>query len=1040
MARDLLHGVDNLLPEPSVLAEKQGKMGYIKPFRLVLILGILLGHGVFAAESTARSEAAGAKWAAGWLSEIQRKYNPLPVALEGTDIDLIHPEKPRFTRPLLTGPLSIFLSAGANYPLPQGQTDFQFWLTRIANDQMRQRYAKIIQDLQQHFQKQGYSATRARLKAEDLFHEKNSIYYPLVHHGSPNLAGLKPNETRNPYGTQSLPNTAADNYNLGLLCQKVGNFEQAAQLYHLAATTGHAGAQASLAYLFEMGWGVAADASQATSYYSRAARQGHAVAQYNLGRIYQNGLPDPIQPIQPNLQLAEQYLRQAGAQGVVSAFHQLGVLYYQLGLSLTADSIPKETFEEWDTNDDNVISPQENRHLRDAHDHFLLAAQQGYGPALHAMGVIYQQGHGVPADPAQAVRWLEQAIAHPQPDSYYNLAQLYEHGRGTEPNLARAFMLYRQAARMSHAPSQYNVGLFYYQGRRAGTLLSISVPEEFARQHPRIIDDMVARNPRQNAILKRATAMYRTPNPNSPLRTLDLFIEDEHVQFAVATLRAMLPESTPQLEPVLAPLGGDDPVQASAWWTLAAEQKQPAAQQALALVNGVLTREQTHFAKAIAATEKARMKIPSPSLPVGQTDAGQLGFQPTDWGTGFFVSNDGFVIAGKHLLQSGSRFQVVTENGKFPAQVVNVPGDLDQYLLLKIRGDYEFPALSINTSHGARVRDPVQVLGYQMPPALHSTKPRQAKADTNIQGILGAQADPRFFTLRAPVLGDQLLLSFDHYLDDARSENKVFDTSNAEQVKLAKLQTQTIERLRGALRATHLLLGAADISIGYQLKTPLWYDSVTHEWLTEMDPQKRATKYPTGAWVSLADRVIKVAPDVAYVDGNKALLRLSAVPGVVPLEKTSKRLYELAETLLTQPAPGTRPVVQLGQGLEKIILDAKFTVFNTTPGFRGAALLNRQGQAIGLFFPGSRNRSPDVFQNFNSYHRYVLKSDHLLSYLNRASNVRYTTTPHTVAKHVSTGPSTVDTEAYRLAKAQASMVMVQVSAEQTAALKKGGQP
>ena len=42
--------------------------------------------------------------------------------------------------------------------------------------------------------------------------------------------------------------------------------------------------------------------------------------------------------------------------------------------------------------------------------------------------------------------------------------------------------------------------------------------------------------------------------------------------------------------------------------------------------------------------------------------------------------------------------------------------------------------------------------------------------------------------------------------------------------------------------------------------------------------------------------------------------------------------------------------MQLGQGLEKIILDAKFTVFNTTPGFRGAALLNRQGQAIGLFF------------------------------------------------------------------------------------------
>ena len=1015
-------------------------MGYRKPLRLVLILGILLGHVVFATESTARSEMAGAQWAAGWLSNVQRKFKPIPVALEGTEIDLIHPEKPRFTRPLLTGPLSVFLSAGANYPLPQGQTDFQFWLTRIANDQMRQRYAKIIQDIQQHFQKQGYSAIRARLKAEDLFHQKNSIYYPLVHHGSPNLAGLKPNETRNPYGTQSLPNTAADNFNLGLLCQKVGNFEQAAQLYHLAAATGHAGAQASLAYLFEMGMGVPADASQAVSFYSRAARQGHAVAQYNLGRIYQNGLPDPAQPVQPNPKLAEQYLRQAGAQGVVSAFHQLGVLYYQLGLTLTANSLPKETFEEWDTNDDNVISTLENRYLRDAHDHFLLAAQQGYGPALHAMGVIYQQGHGVPADPTQAVRWLEEAIAYPQPDSYYNLAQLYEQGRGTEPNLARAFMLYRQAARMGHAPSQYNVGLFYYQGRRAGTLLSIGVPEEFAQKHPHIIDDMVARNPRQNAILKRATALYRPPTPNSPLRTLDFFIEDEHVQFAVATLRDILPKSTPQLKPVMAPLGGDDPVQASAWWTLAAEQNQPAAQQALALVNSVLTREQTHFAKAIAVTEKARMNIPSPSLPVGQTDAGQPGFQPTDWGTGFFVSNDGFVIAGKHLLQSGSRFQVITENGKFPAEVVHVPGDLDQYLLLKIQGDYEFPALSINTSHGARVRDPVQILGYQMPTDLHRAQPRPARADTTIQGILGAQADPRFFTLNAPVLGDQLLFSFDYYLDDARSENKEFASSNLEQAKLAKLQTQTLERLRGALRATHILLGAADISIGYQLKTSLWYDSVTHEWLTENDPQKRARRYPVGTWISLSDREINTAPKVTYVDGNKALLRLSVMPGVVTKEKTNKRLYELAETLLTQPAPGTRPVVQLGRDLEKTILDAKFTVFNTTPGFRGAALLNQQGQAIGLFFPGTHNRSPDVFQNFNSYHRYVLKSDHLLSYLNRSSTVSYTTSPHTVTKHISTGPEAVAPEAYRLAKAQASMVLVQVSAEQTAALQKGGQP
>ena len=67
------------------------------------------------------------------------------------------------------------------------------------------------------------------------------------------------------------------------MCQKVRNYEQAAQLYLQAAKTGHARAQASLAYLYEIGEGVPKSPSQAVSYYTRAARQGHAVAQVLRG-------------------------------------------------------------------------------------------------------------------------------------------------------------------------------------------------------------------------------------------------------------------------------------------------------------------------------------------------------------------------------------------------------------------------------------------------------------------------------------------------------------------------------------------------------------------------------------------------------------------------------------------------------------------------------------------------------------------------------------------------------------------------------------
>ena len=114
-----------------------------------------------------------------------------------------------------------------------------------------------------------------------------------------------------------------------------------------------------------------------------------------------------------------------------------------------------------------------------------------------------------------------------------------------------------------------------------------------------------------------------------------------------------------------------------------------------------------------------------------------------------------------------------------------------------------------------------------------------------------------------------------------------------------------------------------------------------------------------------------------------------------------------------------------------------------TPGFRGTALLNHQGQAIGLFFPSFRGRTPDVFQNFSSYHRYVLKSDHLMAFLNRLPDVNYTTRlPKPPEKEDMRGGD-FDLNAYLLAKANASMVLVQVAVERPKSLPKtdgGNQP
>ncbi len=155
------------------------------------------------------------------------------------------------------------------------------------------------------------------------------------------------------------------------------------------------------------------------------------------------------------------------------------------------------------------------------------------------------------------------------------------------------------------------------------------------------------------------------------------------------------------------------------------------------------------------------------------------------------------------------------------------------------------------------------------------------------------------------------------------------------------------------------------------------------------------------------------------------MIRISVVPGVVQRDDLQLRLYQLAVELLTKDTPGYRPKTTL----ENIIKDAQFEVVSKTPGFRGTALLNHQGQAIGLFFPSFRGRTPDVFQNFSSYHRYLLKSDHLMAFLNRLPDVNYTTRLAEGPKMAAQGGVPFDSNAYLLAKAKASMVLVQVAGE-----------
>ena len=110
------------------------------------------------------------------------------------------------------------------------------------------------------------------------------------------------------------PKSPADQYCLGLshafALNHPKNQAEAAKWFRKAADQNHAGAQATLGYMYERGYGLKADAAEAAKWYRKSAEQGDANGQFRLGRAYQFGIGVP-----QKRQEAIRWFDKAGDQG-----------------------------------------------------------------------------------------------------------------------------------------------------------------------------------------------------------------------------------------------------------------------------------------------------------------------------------------------------------------------------------------------------------------------------------------------------------------------------------------------------------------------------------------------------------------------------------------------------------------------------------------------------------------------------------------------------------------------------------------------------
>ena len=92
-------------------------------------------------------------------------------------------------------------------------------------------------------------------------------------------------------------------------------------------------------------------------------------------------------------------------------------------------------------------------------------ADQGDASAQFKMGVMYDNGQGVPKDYVQAVKWYRLAAAQGNARAQFDLGLMYQAGHGVPKDYVQAGKWVRLAADQGNALAQTLLGFMYRNGR-----------------------------------------------------------------------------------------------------------------------------------------------------------------------------------------------------------------------------------------------------------------------------------------------------------------------------------------------------------------------------------------------------------------------------------------------------------------------------------------------------------------------------------------------------------------------------------------------
>ena len=359
-------------------------------------------------------------------------------------------------------------------------------------------------------------------------------------------------------------------------------------------------------------------------------------------------------------------------------------------------------------------------------------AEQGDAAAQVNLGIMYDNGDGVPEDDRQAVFWYRKAAEQGNTAAQVNLGLVYANGDGVPEDDRQAVFWWRKAAEQGDAAAQVNLGIMYADGE--------GVPKDDVQAYAWFN-------------LAGAQGFHKAEQARTHIRQRMTPTQIAEAQRLSRELAAWIAEGRGEPSPALVsgdPVRPPDPSrdtvrQVQTYLTLLGYDPGP--------VDGLSGRRTTaavrRFQQDLGMTPTGQ--ISDELLALLTVAAAALQEEPAEpeikgSGSGFLVSRDGGIVTNHHVVDGCAKVTVGRAGTSHDATVRAVDADDDLALLKAPPGTGE--AATFSESPRARLGEAVTVAGYP----LHGLLSREFNVTSgNVSALAGPGDDAKRLQITAPV-------------------------------------------------------------------------------------------------------------------------------------------------------------------------------------------------------------------------------------------------------------------------------------------------